>query len=102
MDLSTGWAKALHPCHKPTKSGVMEGDRIEAAVQRIEQALARIAAIADAGPSEREAAAQPATPPVTATVSPNVLQLVTRHEALRETVLDEIARLDSLIGKLEG
>ncbi len=76
----------------------MEGDRIEAAVQRIEQALARIAAVADAGPAQQPSGER-AEPP---TMSPNVLQLVTRHEALRETVLEEIARLDTLIGKLEG
>ena len=79
----------------------MEGDRIEAAVQRIEQALARIAAIAEAGP----VAAPPAPTQqsdLPASPSPNVLQLVTRHEALRETVLEEIARLDAIIGKIEG
>lgn len=75
----------------------MEGERIEAAVQRIEQALARIAAIADQGLSA------PGTGSVVGpTVSPNVLQLVTSHEKLRETVLEEVARLDRIIGKLEG
>lgn len=79
----------------------MEGDRIEAAVQRIEQALARIATIADTGPLATPPAPlqQPEFP---ATPSPNVLQLVTRHEALRETVLEEIARLDAIIGKIKG
>jgi len=72
----------------------MEGERIESAVQRIEQALARIAAIADGGVSAAAGAQS--------TVPPNVLQLVTRHEALRETVLAELARLDAIIGKLEG
>lgn len=80
----------------------MEGERIEAAVQRIEQALARIAAVADTiaekgPPAESETAAPAAT-----AVPPNVLQLVTRHETLRETVLAEIERLDEIIGKLEG
>jgi hypothetical protein len=79
---------------KDDKSFPMDGERIEAAVQRIEQALARIAAIADRGPP----VAEQATP----TVPPNVLQLVTRHEALRETVLGELERLDEIIGKLEG
>ncbi len=74
----------------------MEGERIEAAVQRIEQALARIAAVADQRPlvlGTGSAAGQ--------AISPNVLQLVTSHEALRETVLEELTRLDRLIGKLE-
>ncbi|UIP05948.1 hypothetical protein LY632_09555 [Erythrobacter sp. SDW2] len=75
----------------------MEGERIETAVQRIEQALARISAIADKGP--------PTVPPMQgapAAVPPNVLQLVTRHETLREAVLAELERLDEIIGKLEG
>ena len=72
----------------------MDGERIEAAVQRIEAALARIAAIADRGP--------PVAEQTTPTVPPNVLQLVTRHESLRETVLAELERLDDIIGKLEG
>lgn len=72
----------------------MDGERIEAAVQRIEQALARIAAIADKGPLPSEPAATP--------VPPNVLQLVTRHESLREAVLSELERLDEIIGKIEG
>lgn len=75
----------------------MEGERIEAAVQRIERALARIAAIADQGSSVADSG--PGTGPA---LSPNVLQLVTSHEALRETVLDELGRLDRIIGKLEG
>lgn len=75
----------------------MEGERIEAAVQRIEQALARIAAIADRPP----AAATESTP-ATAAVPPNVLQLVTRHETLREAVLAELERLDEIIGKIGG
>lgn len=75
----------------------MEGERIEAAVQRIEQALARIAAIADKGPP-----VAPPAEPAPAAVPPNVLQLVTRHEDLRETVLAELQRLDEIIGKLEG
>ncbi|WP_435417771.1 hypothetical protein WAB17_13010 [Parerythrobacter aurantius] len=74
----------------------MEGDRIEAAVQRIEQALARIAAIAERPAAPDGASPAPAAPP------PNVMQLVSRHEALRETVLDEIGRIDALIRKLEG
>ncbi|GAA4037073.1 hypothetical protein [Parerythrobacter jejuensis] len=71
----------------------MDGERIESAVQRIEQALARIAAQADAerGSNSGEAA-----------VPPNVSQLVVRHEELREAVTGELKRLDDLIGKLES
>lgn len=80
----------------------MEGERIEAAVQRIEQALARIATIADKGIADRGPPEAAETSPPAAAVPPNVLQLVTRHETLRETVLAEIERLDEIIGKLEG
>lgn len=80
----------------------MDGERIEAAVQRIELALARIATIADTMAdtvtNRAEAEAAPAVP----AIPPNVLQLVTRHESLRETVLAELERLDEIIGKLEG
>ncbi|MGX7952440.1 hypothetical protein ACWPM1_07715 [Tsuneonella sp. HG249] len=65
----------------------MTGDRSEAAVQRIEAALARIARAADA----------PATPPT----APNVLSLVETHESLRETVAQALAELDAVIGELE-
>lgn len=68
----------------------MEGDRIETAVQRIERALARIAEIADHVPA------------AAASAPPNVLQLVTRHETLREAVLEEIDRIDEIIGKMGG
>jgi hypothetical protein len=76
----------------------MDGERIEAAVQRIELALARIATIADTMADRAEPEAAPAVP----AIPPNVLQLVTRHESLRETVLAELERLDEIIGKLEG
>lgn len=64
----------------------MEQDRIEPAVQRIEAALARIAAVADAVP----APACEQTVPAPA------------DEALRETVVAVLAELDQLIGRLEG
>lgn len=80
----------------------MEGERIEAAVQRIEQALARIAAVADTIAEKGPPAESGTAAPAAAAVPPNVLQLVTRHETLRETVLAEIERLDEIIGKLEG
>jgi hypothetical protein len=72
----------------------MTGDRTEAAVQRIEQALARIARVADAPvPQTTDAAA-------TAAPSANVLALVEKHEALRETVAQALADLDAVIGEL--
>jgi hypothetical protein len=82
---------------KSDKFTAMEGQRIEAAVQRIEQALARIVAIAD-----RETVLGGPSPAAPASASPNVLQLVSRHESLRESVLAELELLDTIIGKLEG
>ena len=74
------------------KSRTMDGQRIEAAVRRIEEALARIAKVADQDPPAGAAAsALPA----------NVSQLVVRHEELRETVAAELRRLDEIIGKLD-
>ena len=70
----------------------MAGDRTEAAVQRIEAALARIAAAADAPAPEASA---PAVAPTA-----NVLALVEKHEALRETVAQALADLDAVIGDL--
>jgi hypothetical protein len=63
----------------------MEGDRTEAAVQRIEAALARIARAADT--------LRPAPPSVSA--------LVVRHESLRETVGAALRDLDALIAELD-
>lgn len=74
------------------KSSSMDGQRIEAAVRRIEEALARIAKVADQDPP---AGAAPAAMPA------NVSQLVVRHEELRETIAAELRRLDDVIGKLE-
>jgi hypothetical protein len=67
----------------------MTGERTEAAVQRIEAALARIAQAADRprGPSP--------------TVSPSVARLVENHETLRESVTHALAELDKLLGDLE-
>jgi hypothetical protein len=65
----------------------MAGDRTEAAVQRIEAALARIARAADAG---RAPAAQ----------SPSVAALVEKHERLRESVNQAIGELDALLAEI--
>ncbi len=70
--------------------GMMTGDKTEAAVQRIEHALARIAHAAD-----RARDPSPATPP-------SVTALVERHESLRETVAQALGDLDALLGELEG
>ena len=67
----------------------MTGDRTEAAVQRIEAALARIAQAAD-----RPRAAAHAAPP-------SVSALVERHESLRETVAQALGDLDTLLAELE-
>ena len=67
----------------------MTGDRTEAAVQRIEAALARIAQAADR--------ACDAGPPV----PPSVTALVERHESLRETVAQALGQLDALLTEIE-
>lgn len=63
----------------------MTGDRTEAAVRRIEAALARIGAAADS--------LRPAPPSVSA--------LVVQHESLRETVANSLKELDQLIAELD-
>ena len=67
----------------------MTGDRTEAAVQRIEAALARIAQAAD-----RARDATPAGPP-------SVTALVERHESLRETVAQALGQLDALLEEID-
>ncbi|MCL4671447.1 MAG: hypothetical protein KJZ64_00600 [Sphingomonadaceae bacterium] len=64
----------------------MEQDRIEPAVQRIEAALARIAAVADAVPAPRGDSAGAAE----------------SDSALRERVAAALADLDELIGQIEA
>lgn len=72
----------------------MAGDRTEAAVQRIEAALARIARVSDAPPPDSsEASSVP---------SASVLALVEQHEALRETVVQALGELDTVIAELGG
>ena len=67
----------------------MTGDRTEAAVQRIEAALARIAQAAD-----RARSTEPPTPP-------SVTALVERHESLRETVAQALGKLDALLEEID-
>lgn len=69
----------------------MTGDRSEAAVQRIEVALARIARAADTPASAAPAAGGGA----------NVLALIEQHETLRETVAQALADLDRVIADLD-
>lgn len=87
--LSTGTGKALRARLKGGNPGTMSGDRTEAAVQRIEAALARIARAADNARG---------SPPA---VSSSVTALVERHETLRENVAQTVAELDKLLGELE-
>lgn len=68
----------------------MAGDRTEAAVQRIEAALARIA----------QAAELPRAPPAPE-MSASVAALVDKHERLRETVTQAIGELDALLGEID-
>ncbi|WP_095010882.1 hypothetical protein [Tsuneonella mangrovi] len=63
----------------------MTRERIEAATQRIETALARIAKASDE--------ARPATPSVSA--------LVVKHEELRETVANTLKDLDALLAEID-
>lgn len=70
----------------------MVANRIENAVQRIEAAMQRInsareAALVDGG---QQAAG-----------SKRVIELVNRHEKLREQVAESLSELDDLLGKLE-
>jgi hypothetical protein len=71
----------------------MTGDRTEAAVQRIEAALARIAQAADRArvPIQGSSALTP----------PSVTALVERHETLRETVAKALGELDKVLSELE-
>lgn len=71
----------------------MTGDRTEAAVQRIEAALARIADAADAARARPEAPVPDA--------GPSVAALVEKHERLRETVANVLGELDALLSEIE-
>ena len=65
----------------------MTGDRSEAAVQRIEAALERIARASETAPAS--------------VASPNVLALIEKHETLRETVAQALADLDAVIAEMD-
>jgi len=73
----------------------MADPRIESAVQRIEAALARIAAVAEGGPlsSSEPASSKPA--------DPEGADLAARHERLTGAATRALAELDSIIGALE-
>lgn len=70
----------------------MEANRLENAVQRIEAAMQRISAAGETafGDSHQQAAG-----------SKRVIELVNRHEKLREQVAESLSELDDLLGKLE-
>ncbi len=63
----------------------MTDERIETAIQRIEDALARIADVADSSVS----------------VPASVSALVVKHETLRDTASNTLSQLDKLIAELE-
>lgn len=85
---------------------VMGESRIETALARIEAALARMDAAHDLALAT--AASKPHSAPETETAekdtagSSRVMELVNRHERLREEVADTLRDLDGLIGELEG
>ena len=64
----------------------MRDQRLEQTIQRIERALARIAAAADATPANGGAAKS---------------DVETRHHAMRDKVRAQLARLDHVIEELE-
>lgn len=75
--------------------------RIDRALARIEAALARM----DAARENALAAAEPkpaSAPDRDAAGSARVMELVNRHEKLREEVADTLRDLDVLIDDLEG
>ena len=89
--LSTGRGKPLRENANLGIFTLMEGDRSEAAMARIEAALARIDAAAR-NLGEKSAAPQPPA---------SVMNLINKHEALREEVASVIGELDQLIAGLE-
>lgn len=89
-ELSTALPKPLQPQADWLSHLVMDGDRIELAVQRIEAALARIGAVADHVPPAGDAGAE------------DIAALQDRHDALHCHVETTLADLDALIGKLSA
>ncbi|MXO68101.1 hypothetical protein GRI72_04580 [Altererythrobacter marinus] len=83
----------------------MADPRIESAVQRIEAALARIAAVAEDGPlsSSEPACSEPASsePASSEPADPEGIDLAARHERLTGAATRALAELDSIIGALE-
>ena len=75
--------------------------RIDRAVARIEAALARLDA-ARAGALLSAPPAAPATGGKEPGGAARVMELVNRHEKLREEVADTLRDLDALIAGLEG
>ena len=65
----------------------MRDQRLEQTIQRIEKALARIAAAADAAASERRGGIDS--------------DLADRHEAMRRQVRAQLERLDNVIGEID-
>ncbi len=73
-------------------TGAMSADRIASALTRIEAAIARIAAVRD---SIVAAAEKPGAG------SARVVELVNKHEKLREQVAESLRELDDLLAQLE-
>lgn len=71
----------------------MQSDRIDSALERIEQAMARIAAAREAAEAQGSQ---------NAGSSARVVELVNTHEKLREQVAESLRELDDLIGSLDN
>lgn len=78
----------------------MDQSRIETALARIEAAMARLDR-ARTGLAARPADAPAAPPAKDPAGSARVMELVNRHEKLREEVADSLRDLDRLIEELE-
>lgn len=70
----------------------MQSDRIDSALERIELAMARIAAAREMAQAQAGQSAGS---------SAKVVELVNTHEKLREQVAESLRELDELIGSLE-
>lgn len=78
----------------------MDESRIDAALARIDAAMARLERARE-GLLAQAARAQSAPPARDAAGSARVMELVNRHERLREEVADSLRDLDALIEELE-